>query len=98
MQRIETLLEKAQVFYDNGDPSHDLNHIRRVLDNCRRIGEAVGADLAIVLPAAILHDIVNLPKNHPERLAASRMAAEKSKAILIESGFSPNEIERISEV
>jgi uncharacterized protein len=98
MQRIETLLEKAQVFYDTGDPSHDLNHIRRVLDNCRRIGATVGADLAILLPAAILHDVVNLPKNHPERLAASRMAAEKSKNILIESGFSSFEIERIKEV
>jgi len=57
------------------DPAHDLSHVRRVVDSARRIAIAERADLAIVLPAAWLHDCVSLPKNHPERHLASRQAA-----------------------
>jgi uncharacterized protein len=80
MKRIGILLKNAKTLYDNGDPGHDFAHIHRVVANCRKIGLVVGANLSILLPAAILHDIVNLPKNHPERLAAT--LSEKSQARL----------------
>lgn len=98
MQRIDVLLEKARPFYDNGDPAHDFVHIQRVVGNCKGLGVAVGANLELLLPAAILHDVVNLPKNHPERLTASRMAAEKSERILQESGYNDSEIKQIAEI
>jgi uncharacterized protein len=98
MTRLEILLEKARPFYDNGDPGHDFVHIQRVMANCKRIGAIAGADLELLLPAAILHDVVNLPKNHPERLEASRMAAEKSHALLRESGYTENEIAKVTEI
>ncbi len=98
MNRIDCLFDKAKTFYDNGDPGHDIAHIVRVMKNCRLIGELEGAKLEVLLAAAILHDVVNLPKNHPERLQASQMAAKKSQAILEESGFSRVEMERISAV
>ncbi|MEK6628584.1 MAG: HD domain-containing protein, partial [Bdellovibrionota bacterium] len=90
--------DKAKIFYDNGDPSHDFVHILRVVENCRRLGHAVQANLKILLPAAILHDVVNLPKNHPERLQASQMAAEKSRQVLAEVGYSEFEIDKIAEI
>ncbi|MDX9788397.1 MAG: HD domain-containing protein [Desulfobacterales bacterium] len=37
--------------------SHDWDHTLRVSRLCRRIGEAEGADLTVVLSAAFLHDI-----------------------------------------
>lgn len=98
MQKITALLEKAKIFYDNGDASHDFVHIHRVIANCRRIGATVGADLNLLLPAAILHDVVNLPKNHPERAQASAMAAQKSKQLLEDVGYSKDEIQKISEI
>ena len=64
---------------------HDLGHLLRVLRNARRIyegevalGEAV--DWEIVAAAALLHDVVDLPKDHPERHLASRQSAELAAA------------------
>jgi len=98
LKRIDALFNQAKVFYENGDPAHDLAHIVRVMDNCRRLGPPEGADLEILLAAAILHDVVNLPKNHPDRLKASAMAAQKSRELLRLAKFSEDEIERIGQV
>ena len=57
------------------DPAHDIAHVERVVANARRIAAAEGADLAIVIPAAWLHDCVSYPKNHPDRALSSRHAA-----------------------
>ncbi len=68
------------------DPAHDLAHVRRVVDNARRIAMAENANLAIVLPAAWLHDCVSLPKNHPDRHLASRQAAAMATDFLRAQG------------
>lgn len=60
------------------DPAHDMGHIRRVVAVACRLADAEGADLGVVYPAAYLHDIVNLPKNHPDRAKASRMSADRA--------------------
>lgn len=69
------------------DPAHDLAHIRRVVANARLLAEAEGAELAVVLPAAWLHDCVVLPKDSEQRSLASRMAAEKAGDFLRQSGY-----------
>ncbi len=55
---------------------HDWGHIERVVVNARRLAEAEGADLRVVELAAWMHDVVNLPKDHPERASASTKSAE----------------------
>ncbi|MGK0623905.1 hypothetical protein [Bordetella bronchiseptica] len=58
------------------DAAHDLGHLRRVWDAARAMLQAhPEADALVVLAASYLHDLVNLPKNHPERHLASRQAA-----------------------
>ena len=69
------------------DAAHDLAHVRRVVAWACRLGEAEGADLAVVLSAAWLHDCVAVPKDHPDRKHASRLAAERAAAWLREEGF-----------
>jgi len=64
------------------DTAHDEGHVRRVVANARKLGEAEGADLAVVLPAAWLHDCVAIAKNSPQRSSASRLAAERAGALL----------------
>ena len=61
-----------------GDAAHDEGHVRRVVANARALAEAEGADLAVVLPAAWLHDCVSVAKNSPQRSSASRLAAERA--------------------
>lgn len=98
MDRIEKLFETAQEFYQNGDPGHDLAHVRRVMNQCKRLLQSEGGDREIVLAAALLHDVVNVPKNHPDRVRASELAALKSQTLLRDAGFSGVEIDRIGQV
>ena len=70
-----------------GDPAHDLSHVRRVVRWARRLAEAEGADLGVVVPAAWLHDVVTVPKDSPDRARASRIAADTASAWLHEEGY-----------
>ncbi len=69
------------------DPAHDLAHVRRVVANARALAAAEGAELAVVLPAAWLHDCVVLPKNSAQRPFASRLAAGTAADFLGQSGY-----------
>ncbi len=69
------------------DPAHDLAHIRRVVANARMLAAAEGADLAVVLPAAWLHDCVVLPKDSADRPRASRLAAAAAVDFLSAAGY-----------
>jgi uncharacterized protein len=64
------------------DAAHDQQHIRRVVTNAKALAEAEQADLAVVLPAAWLHDCVLVPKDSPQRSQASRMAAQAATSFL----------------
>jgi len=70
-----------------GDAAHDLGHVLRVVTWARRLARAEAADLAVVIPAAWLHDCVTVPKNSPDRARASKMAAETASAWLRREGF-----------
>ncbi|MBP6015132.1 MAG: HD domain-containing protein [Candidatus Promineofilum sp.] len=72
---------------EGSDPAHDLAHIRRVVANARRLATAEGADPAVVLPAAWLHDCVVLPKDSERRAQASRLAAERAGSFLGEVDY-----------
>jgi uncharacterized protein len=69
------------------DAAHDEGHVRRVVANAKKLAEAEGADFAVVLPAAWLHDCVVIPKNSPQRSSASRLAAERAGAVLRAAGY-----------
>lgn len=70
-----------------GDPAHDLAHVRRVVAWARRLAETEGADLAVVAPAAWLHDLVTVSKASPERARASRISAEAATQWLRAEGY-----------
>ena len=82
-----TELEKrcrAALAAQGGDAAHDLAHIERVVANARQLAAAEGAQLEIVVPAAWLHDCVTVPKDSPQRAAASRLAATQALRWLAE--------------
>ncbi len=96
--RFKQVQALAREHYQHGDAGHDFAHIERVVASCLKLGPEAGANLDILLPAALLHDVVNVPKNHPDRLAASRMAAEEGARILARLDYSAEDIERITQV
>lgn len=64
------------------DPAHDLSHVKRVVNTAKKLAHEEDAINEIVVPAAWLHDLVNLPKNHPERKKASQFAADEALVYL----------------
>ncbi|MDO6764709.1 HD domain-containing protein [Agarivorans sp. 1_MG-2023] len=70
------------------DAAHKLDHILRVVGLATLFCQQEGAKLAVVLPAAYLHDCVTLAKNHPQRANASMLAADKAVAFLTDIDYS----------
>lgn len=77
------------------DPAHDALHLDRVWTNAHRIALDEGnVDLRVLIAAAYLHDLVNLPKDHPDRKMASTYSAQKAEPILTQLGYSEIEIQQ----
>ena len=68
--------------HEQDDAAHDLAHFRRVWATATQLAAGEEVDRLVLLTACYFHDIVSLPKNHPERSRSSIMAAEKTLAIL----------------
>lgn len=76
------------------DPGHDLHHSLRVALWTLRLG-GPEVPLREAVAAALLHDVVNLPKDAPNRSEASSLSAELARELLPAHGFAPDEIEEI---
>ena len=64
--KIEKQLVKiAEEKQTKNDPSHDFNHVLRVFNLTKFIGKNENADLDILIPAALFHDIIVYRKNDP---------------------------------
>lgn len=89
--------EVLRHWHGNPDGAHDLAHLRRVWRNCQKIARAEGgADLEVLLAAAIFHDVVNLPKDAPNRAEASRMSAELAARYLAQTDFPADKIAAVA--
>lgn len=77
------------------DGSHDISHFKRVSDKAILLSQNKG-DKYITKIAALLHDIVNVPKNSPLRSKASKLSADQARTILYTMDFTDNNI--ISEI
>lgn len=64
------------------DAAHDISHFRRVWMTAQKIMADQKIEPLVVLTACYFHDIVSLPKNHPERSQSSQRAARKTRSIL----------------
>ena len=61
--------------------THGFEHTKRVYELCRGIGEDSDADMSILLPAALLHDIARGEPNH------AIAGAYKAREILLELNY-----------
>jgi uncharacterized protein len=92
---LRALLEHVEQRME-ADAAHDVAHCLRVADWTIRIaGDDVPARLCVA--AALLHDIVNVPKNHPDRDRASELSADEARAVLAELGFDAAEIKLVAD-
>ncbi len=77
------------------DPAHDHAHFLRVVTTAKRLALSEGAKLEVVVPAAWLHDLVNVPKNDPRRSQASRLSGEEATVFLRDQGYPEVYLEEI---
>lgn len=85
----EPRFERFLAAQPGADPAHGLVHVRRVVAMAMRLAAAEGARAEIVLPAAWLHDCVQLAKDSPDRSRASRLAAECAIGFLSAAAYPP---------
>ena len=50
-------MDEISSLYRKADPAHDFSHILRVCKLARKIGQEEKADMRVLLPAALLHDL-----------------------------------------
>ncbi|EQC46260.1 HD domain-containing protein [Bacteriovorax sp. Seq25_V] len=94
----EDSFETIKNFYLNDDPAHDWLHIQRLLKQGIDFGTHLGASLSILLPAILIHDIINIPKGSRLRSKASLLSANKTKELLGKTDYTDKEIESIAQV
>jgi len=92
MKLTEKLIEEAQRVMSKEDMSHDFSHALRVLNNAELISDSEGGDFEIIIPAALFHDVVIFPKNHPRSKNASNESAKVAENILSKLGYPKDKI------
>ncbi len=92
---LPSLLAEARARLDD-DPGHDLEHALRVGLWTLRIGEGELLPRHAVA-AALFHDLVNLPKNHPERHLASERSAALAATLLESHGYAADEVALVAD-
>jgi uncharacterized protein len=96
MERLQKLIPFVKPYYDQtNDPAHDWPHVGRVASLARKIAANETVSMPCLLAAVYCHDLINLPKDHPDRKKASTMTAEKSEGYLKKAGFHEFEVRLI---
>lgn len=81
---LKEKLFKIAVEKIKGDPSHDFEHIRRVTNLAEKIGQSVSADLDVIIPAALFHDVIVYAKDDPRSKNETEESALEAEKILNE--------------
>jgi uncharacterized protein len=80
----------------SSDSAHDFAHVLRVTETARRLAIAEGADLAVVVPATLLHELFNFPKGHPESHRSGEVCAAHALDVLHAAGVEGARAEAIA--
>ena len=94
--QINKLWEEVKKYF-SGDTGHGLEHTQRVYKLCEHIGNKENADIEIVLPAAILHDIARKEQDDSKgKIDHASRGAELAREILKKLGLEDDKIEKIA--
>ena len=77
------------------EPAHDALHVRRVAQSARLIAEAETAHAPTAIAAALLHELFNLPKNHPDSARSGEICAEHAAVRLAEIGWPAERVQPV---
>ena len=89
--QFRNIHDHARTVMGNGG-SHGFDHVERVTALCERIGREEHADMAVLIPAALLHDIARPREKErgvPHELEGAKMAEEYLRSIGYEARAVP---------
>ncbi len=78
----EQVFEAHVKTIEAADAGHDISHIKRVVKSAKQFCREEQANMWVVLPAAWLHDCVQVSKDSPLRTQASKLAADHAVELL----------------
>lgn len=93
LSRLDRVAEARSV---GADAAHDHLHVRRVAASARVLAEAEGAESFVAIAAALLHELFNHPKGHPESHLSGEVCAEHAAVVLRDEGCPAEKIEPIA--
>lgn len=88
-------LDEISSLYRQADPAHDFSHILRVCKTARIIGEEEKADMSVLLPAALFHDLGSKKRTGSEPREASIDAMSVVRSFLQRKGMDEDRIEKV---
>ena len=94
-EALRALAREASARND-GDAAHDGGHLMRVALWTLRLADAT-VEPRSAIAAALLHDLVNVPKSSPDRARTSALCAEAARPLLAAQAFDARAIEEIAE-
>ena len=95
--RLVALAASTAASMADTDGAHDASHLERVWRSAQALLEYhPDADALVVMAAWYLHDLVNLPKDHPERAQASTRAAQLARSELAKLGFPAGRLDGVA--
>lgn len=96
MTPVERLESRLPGLYKEASCDHNLGHVLRIVRNAKIVGRKEGADLSVLIPAAMLHDIAlkkGFIREKNEKHAV--LGAAMAKPILKACGFPEEQIRKI---
>ena len=93
---LDKVERKVIKLLDGRDSAHDFQHIKRVYKNAEVIGRREGADMKILLPAALLHDLVVYPKGSAKTSKSADDSADMAEKLLKSFRYPQDKIDKIS--
>jgi uncharacterized protein len=91
---LRTLIESR---LPPGELAHDRHHIDRVYRWALRLAPEAGADPDLAGAAALVHDLVFVPKDSAARSQGGELSAAAAPLVLAEAGYRPEEIAQIAD-
>lgn len=80
-----------------GELAHDRHHIRRVHAWALRLAPEAGADPDLAGAAALVHDLVFVPKDSAQRAQGGELSAAAAPQVLAQAGYLAGEIAQIAD-
>ncbi|MEO7094353.1 MAG: HD domain-containing protein [Polyangiales bacterium] len=95
--RATALRKAVEAKMTASDPAHDYLHVLRVEKTARELAAHEGAELDVVVAAALCHELFNYPKDHPESARSGEVCADHARALLGDLSYPDTIIAHVAE-